>query len=329
MNSSTVALAILTVVTSVLSCQPALSKPLVKTSEDLHVKDSKTTKFLSLESRAVQTSKGNSRINLFTLEHNLSNRNQYLVQNGQGTVEGSALFPSEYKPALRVCAQATSNAYLMTCIDSPESQNAFSMTLDPGEYYFFSYLNNGRGGAFIFHSIGNAQYGASDAPKAVRVIAGQITRGIVINESSTCEQYSQYCITPPDNRSLVPTSLSNIGDRGLPALQPGIYSRVSNFISVYQQDNRFCYVGTSRNGRLVASIAEDPERPNTYFFDGSSDRRRLIYQIDDMALSYGNSTYERDREALILTFEQFPSDLKECLTSTSSYYEVDGPPRRR
>lgn len=111
------------------------------------------------------------------------------------------------------------------------------------------------------------------------------------------------------------------------SLHPGIYFRVSNSIGIYQHGNRLCYVGTSRNGRLVASLSENSERLNTYYFDGSDDSGGNIFQINAETLGYGNSEYAR--ELGTPPFSQLPLDLQECLSSEEPYYESDEPPKTR
>ena len=111
-------------------------------------------------------------------------------------------------------------------------------------------------------------------------------------------------------------------------LQPGLYYRASYFIGIYQHENRFCYVGISRNGRLVASLSEQPEQPNNYYFDGSADSYSTIFQLDPNTLAYGDPSSEYKKELSTPPFSQLPSDLQNCLLSSESYYEPDEPPRR-
>ena len=123
-----------------------------------------------------------------------------LAQSAQGKVEGTIQFPSDYIPAMRVCGQKTSNSYLMSCISIEENQATFSIDLDPGEYYLFSFIDNGFANgrdAFFFHTASG-----SNAPAPVQVTAGQTTRGIVTNNYQTCSEYSQYCVAPPSASSM-------------------------------------------------------------------------------------------------------------------------------
>ena len=251
------------------------------------------------------------------------NDNQHLAQSSQGVVEGTILFPSDYKPALRLCAQSTSNAYLMTCIDSPASQASFSMTLDPGDYYFFSYLDEsnsqGRRGFFYFHTIGGYRAGGSVEPKVVTVRSVQTIRDVVVNEPNTCSEYSQYCITPPSASasSAQPTSSRSATTS---TLRPGAYYR-GGYVSIYEHNGQFCYSGFSRNGTLTASITEDPEQPNTYLFDGAEDSRARIFQVDANTLSYGGGEYEKINDAQ--PFNQLGDAMQTCLTSAEPYYESE------
>ena len=118
-------------------------------------------------------------------------------------------------------------------------------------------------------------------------------------------------------------------DLGSHRLQPGLYYRASYFIGIYQHEDRFCYVGISRNGRLVASLSEQPERPNNYYFDGSANGDSIIFQLDPSTLAYGNPSSEYKRELSTPPFNQLPVDLQNCLLSSESYYESDEPPRRQ
>lgn len=111
------------------------------------------------------------------------------------------------------------------------------------------------------------------------------------------------------------------------SLRPGIYFWGPNSISIYQHEGRLCYVGTSRNGRLVASLSKRSRQADIYYFDGSNDSGGNIFQIDSETLGYGNSEYVR--ELSTLPFNQLPSDLQECLLSGEPYYRSDEPPGRR
>lgn len=128
---------------------------------------------------------------------NYQQSNQYVAQNNKGTVEATIQYPSDFIPELRVCAQSTSNPYLMNCVDTAEEQRSVEMMLDPGEYYFFSYEEWTDGRQFLFHSVGGFRSGASNAPKPVSVRVGQTTQDVVMNNPFTCSEYPQYCVTPP------------------------------------------------------------------------------------------------------------------------------------
>ena len=137
-----------------------------------------------------------------------------LAQSAQGKVEGTIQFPSDYVQTMRVCGQKTKNPYLMSCITTEEDQSTFSIDLDPGEYYLFSFIDDGYGAgrdAFFFHSIGGFRAGASNAPAPVQVNAGRTTGSIVLNNNQTCREYSQYCVAPPSTSATPPiTALNNV-----------------------------------------------------------------------------------------------------------------------
>lgn len=139
--------------------------------------------------------------------------NLHIAQAAQGTVEGTIQYPSDILPAMQVCAQSTSNAYLMSCLNTEEFQSSFSLSLPPGEYYFFAYEEDAYGdgrGAFLFHSVGGYRAGGSNAPAPVRVSTGLTSTGVVTNNPWTCTEYSQYCVTPP--RSISTASGSTQSD---------------------------------------------------------------------------------------------------------------------
>ena len=131
------------------------------------------------------------------------NSTEVIAQANQGVVEGTVGFPSDYKPATVLCAQSASNLYLMSCVDSPRSDSRvpFRMALDPGDYYFFSYLDEvnsqGRRGFFYFHTPSSNRSGNSHQPRVVSVRSSQIISGVHVGDSRTCSDYSQYCIAPP------------------------------------------------------------------------------------------------------------------------------------
>lgn len=175
---------------------------------------------------------------------------QMIAQTNQGIIEGAALSPPDYKPALGVCAQSTSNSYLMTCINSPESQTTFT------------------------------------------------------------------------------TSSLSDSARTTPSLNPGVYNRVSNFVVIYEYNGRFCYGGGSKNGTLLASMSEHPERRNEYFLDAFGNDGTSIFQIDQRTVSYGGSEYEWYGD-VPTRFEDMQSDVQACLTSQSAYYEVEEPGTRQ
>ena len=134
----------------------------------------------------------------------------HIAQSAQGKVEGTIQFPSDHIPIMRVCGQKTSNPYLMSCISTEENQSTFSIDLDPGEYYLFSFIDDGYGAgrdAFFFHSIGGFRAEGSNAPALVQVNAGQTTGGIVLNNNQTCREYSQYCVAPPSASSVISESM--------------------------------------------------------------------------------------------------------------------------
>lgn len=188
----------------------------------------------------------------------------YLAQNAQGKVEGTIQFPSDYVPAMRVCGQKTSNPYLMSCISTEENQSTFSIDLAPGEYYLFSFIDDGFGSgrdAFYFHSVGGFQ-GGSNAPAPVQVTAGQTTRGIITNNYQTCGEYPQYCVAPPSASSVttdaVPSDseITNLLIRGENWLWGGV-DACANAKIIFDSNGSYVAVQRDSSGWYNAGSASE------------------------------------------------------------------------
>jgi hypothetical protein len=63
-----------------------------------------------------------------------------------GTIEGSTLYPSEFNPAQRVCAQSVTDPAYERCTDVPEQDGpdapTFSIKVAPGSYHVYATLQN-------------------------------------------------------------------------------------------------------------------------------------------------------------------------------------------
>ncbi|NEZ61053.1 PPC domain-containing protein [Adonisia turfae] len=124
---------------------------------------------------------------------------------GEGVIEGRLTYPSDYVPALRVCAQSTSNYYLLNCISTELDQTSFQLSVSPGEYYVFSYEKdtfrdadtNVMYDAFFYH----ANWEPNSNPIPVRVVAGETVSGISLENYSICRDRAttpSYCVVPPN-----------------------------------------------------------------------------------------------------------------------------------
>ncbi|EDX82922.1 hypothetical protein S7335_519 [Synechococcus sp. PCC 7335] len=255
---------------------------------------------------------------------------QLIAQVEPGIVEGRRVFGSEVIDAMRVCAQLVSNLHLMTCIDQPAiwdgSIASFRMSLAPGDYYFFSYLEEDDG--YFFYYAPSMFGSANSRPIVVKVRSGQTTSGIIVSNGSTCSNYPQFCIAPPSSGTPA-TSSSQSGTAAdsssqsndvPPDLIPAAYYRGA-YVSVFEHNGQFCYVGFSRNGQLIASISEDSEQPNIYRFDDPDHRDTRIFQVDATTLSYGGGEYERVND--VQPFSQVGSNIQACLTSEVPYFEAE------
>ena len=63
-----------------------------------------------------------------------------------GTIEGWTLYPSEFNPAQRVCAQSVADPAYERCADVPEQEGpespTFSIKVAPGVYHVYATLRN-------------------------------------------------------------------------------------------------------------------------------------------------------------------------------------------
>ncbi len=63
-----------------------------------------------------------------------------------GTISGTTLYPSEYNPAQRVCAQSVSDPTYERCTDVPEQLGPdapeFSVKVAPGTYHVYAFLKD-------------------------------------------------------------------------------------------------------------------------------------------------------------------------------------------
>jgi hypothetical protein len=66
-----------------------------------------------------------------------------------GTISGSTLYPSEFNPAQRVCAQSITDAAYERCTDVPEQLGAtpptFAIKVTPGRYHVYATLKDPAG----------------------------------------------------------------------------------------------------------------------------------------------------------------------------------------
>ena len=63
-----------------------------------------------------------------------------------GTIEGTTMYPSEFNPSQRVCAQSVTDPTYERCTDAPEQSGPdaprFSIKVAPGTYHVYAFLRN-------------------------------------------------------------------------------------------------------------------------------------------------------------------------------------------
>lgn len=122
------------------------------------------------------------------------------VNGTNGVIEGKVAYPSDYIPAMTVCAQSTSNFQSMSCVNTREQWRTFKLTVKPGEYFIFSYIKDsftdGKTGkkhdAFFY-------YAKNNTPIPVRVSAGVLTSDITPRDPRVCRYdipTAAYCTVP-------------------------------------------------------------------------------------------------------------------------------------
>ncbi|MGA7952253.1 MAG: hypothetical protein WCA07_01920, partial [Gloeobacterales cyanobacterium] len=120
-----------------------------------------------------------------------------------GVIEGKLSYPSDFIPAMTVCAQSISNYQQLTCIRTKEGQRTFKLSVKPGENFVFSQVKgsftDGATGrvydAFFYHAKGRT-------PIPVRVSAGKTISGVSLNNQRICHYglpAAAYCVTPSAN----------------------------------------------------------------------------------------------------------------------------------
>ncbi|MGK7878416.1 MAG: hypothetical protein AB4426_35470 [Xenococcaceae cyanobacterium] len=99
-----------------------------------------------------------------------------------GTIDGDLSALSEFLPAFKVCAQSTTNFYLLHCTKIQANQWTYSLTVSPGEYFIFA---QGFPGVIAGRNLlrrPTFYYGDDtqneNQPKAVRVSSGETLTNI-------------------------------------------------------------------------------------------------------------------------------------------------------
>ncbi|HAJ62682.1 MAG TPA: hypothetical protein DCP31_28460 [Cyanobacteria bacterium UBA8543] len=102
-------------------------------------------------------------------------------QTRSGRIEGSLSFPSNYIPALKVCAKNIRNNSL-SCIQTKQNQKQYKIEVQPGTYHVYATVTiaGQKDTAYYSRAVTcGLRYGCNDhRPIAVTVRAGQVAKGI-------------------------------------------------------------------------------------------------------------------------------------------------------
>ena len=188
---------------------------------------------------------------------------QFNKQQAKGTIKGKLYYPSEYIPAMTVCAQSVHNYYLMNCTPTKEDQESYTLTVNPGEYFVFGHVNGeGREGS-IYHAGSSPE----SRPKVVKVLPSRSTQNIDIDNWFVCRKDAipSYCIIPPaprigslPNGIYVYCDLPETSPREMQAMCFAFRKTESRIVGNYYPDRSsfadICIEGTS-DGNTVSGFA--------------------------------------------------------------------------
>lgn len=118
-----------------------------------------------------------------------------------GTVEVQLSFPSDFTPAMKLCAQSTTNYYLLNCIDTEEGPPGITaeITVRPGEYFIFATVLGERTVGGDLFTLYHAEVGREAQPIPVSVSANETVTGVSTSNEGLCFRNPKpaYCVEPP------------------------------------------------------------------------------------------------------------------------------------
>jgi hypothetical protein len=117
------------------------------------------------------------------------------------------------------------------------------------------------------------------------------------------------------NRSNHSPSVLDLAQSALP-LQVGTYALGSNYVSIHKQGERFCLWDGYIQNHTVASILEDPNKPNVYQVRGYGGT--VLIQKDYSSIIFKGYEYETMVDFGDLGIED--DDMKLCLDSSGPFY---------
>lgn len=118
-----------------------------------------------------------------------------------GTVEVQLSFPSDFTPAMKVCAQSTDNFYLLSCTETEEGPpgGTAELNIRSGEYFIFTTVLGERTQGGDLYTQYYVEPASGSRPTAVNVVAGERITGITPQNPVGCLSSSKppYCVEPP------------------------------------------------------------------------------------------------------------------------------------
>ncbi|MDO5505758.1 MAG: hypothetical protein Q4F49_05630 [Pseudoxanthomonas suwonensis] len=111
----------------------------------------------------------------------------HLRRLGAGPLAGSVTYPSEYIPAMRICAVAVGDYGTGYCIDKPRDAADWRLPVPPGRWWLWAWPEDGSGvpgrHSQASDCIADGRHGCDDhAMRVLEVGAGETRGGVQIND---------------------------------------------------------------------------------------------------------------------------------------------------
>lgn len=83
--------------------------------------------------------------------------NEAIAASDEGGIEGKVTYPSDFIPALTVCAQSVNNFNQLKCVQTKDDQRTYKLTVKPGKYKDATHIRIGR-----YHPEATSEYRSTE-----------------------------------------------------------------------------------------------------------------------------------------------------------------------